>query len=35
MRRSALLAFTHKLYMEQHLRFMRAARGGNDSDTIP
>ena len=35
MLRSALLSVTHKLYMEQHLKFMRAARGGNVSDTIP
>ena len=35
MLRSALLSVTHKLYMEQHLKFMRAARGGNGSDTIP
>ena len=32
MLRSALLSVTHKLYMEQHLKFMRAARGGNDSE---
>ena len=35
MLRSALLSVTHKLYMEQHLKFMRAARGSNGSDTIP